>query len=101
MKTKELIKSLNIGTMRPIEDQIYTLTQSVNFSERGERRFIFTCFRSVDQSNLYPVHNRFNITNRVIRNLWKFERDYGQISGIELIYFIESEISRIVNDPNI
>ena len=65
-------------------------------------RAINKMFRLQDTSNLWPVSGKFNATNRAIRRAQKWQRESGvSLQGLEYCYFISSEISSIVNNPNI
>ncbi len=58
-------------------------------------------YRQTDESHLYPVRNRFNVTERAIRKV----RAYSQATEIDTpqAYFdwVETVISEIVNDPRL
>lgn len=54
-------------------------------------------FREQDQSNLYPINNRFNVTDRAIRQAGNFQRANGGVYGLEYAYMIDGLISAIVN----
>lgn len=58
-------------------------------------------FRKIDDSKLWPICGRFNATERAIRRVRKFRREYGNLSPYEYYQSIENEISRIVNDPRL
>lgn len=63
----------------------------------SEKRKINKKFRAADESHLYPINGRFNATNRAIRRASVFERQNGPMTPLEYEYFLEHEISRIVN----
>ena len=65
----------------------------------AERRAINKDYRAQDESHLWPIRGRFNVTARAMRYVNKFERANGAIGGIEYCYVLEGEMSRIVNDP--
>ncbi|MFH2073732.1 MAG: hypothetical protein ABIJ57_00100 [Pseudomonadota bacterium] len=66
------------------------------------RREVNRLFRAQDESRLYPVRGRFSVTERAIRRARRFERESGvPFYGLEYCYFLENEISRIVNDPRL
>lgn len=67
----------------------------------SERKWIKKKFHEMDESHLYPIRGRFNATHRAICRVAKFEKLYGNLYGIELIYAIDNEISKIVNDSNL
>ena len=67
----------------------------------GERRIINRLFRLQDDSHLWPVNGRFNVTERAVRRARAFERQADCMSPLEYAYFIETECSRIVNDPRL
>lgn len=72
---------------------------NVNELSRWE---IFTIFKENDESHLWPVRDRFNVTIRAIRRLQKFEEEGGIVNdGLELWLWLENEISNIVNDPKL
>lgn len=57
-------------------------------------------FRNADESHLYPVHGRFNATERAIRRLRRLRREGLTLNpGYEYALALEREISNIVNDP--
>ena len=56
-------------------------------------------FRSVDESNKWPINGRFNATERAIRNVRKHMKEGGQLSPVEYALALRTEISYIVNDP--
>ena len=66
----------------------------------AERRAINKAYRAQDESNLWPIRNKFNITERAIRQVNKLERANGSIGGLEYCYVLEDAMSRIVNDEN-
>jgi hypothetical protein len=56
-------------------------------------------FREQDESHMWPVNSRFNITDRAIRHAQKFQRESGcTLYGLEYAYFLDEEMGRIVND---
>jgi len=65
---------------------------------RANRREINRVFRIYDESHLWPMCNRFNVTDRAIKRAQKFIRESGHdMAGLEYALFLESEISTIVN----
>ena len=64
----------------------------------ASKRTINKHFRTIDDSNLWPINGRFSATERAIRRARKFENDSGiALEGQEYCLFLEAEISRIVN----
>lgn len=63
-------------------------------------RAINKIYRSQDDSDLWPVKGRFNVTERAIRRVGVFTRSNGAIYGIEYCYALENEMSNIVNSIN-
>jgi hypothetical protein len=58
-------------------------------------------YRSIDESHLWPINNKFNCTERAIRKVRKFEREGGyDLQGLEYCYTLEICISEIVNNSN-
>jgi len=68
---------------------------------RTNRRAIFKHYRGIDDSRLAPISGKFNVTERAIRHLWKFERESGDyLLGLELTLFLDMRISEIVNSTS-
>ena len=58
--------------------------------------------RSIDESHKWPICGRFNATDRAIRRVQKLRREGLDIEGgYEYLLTVESEITRIVNDPKL
>lgn len=69
------------------------------YDGKQNRIAINRLFRLQDDSHLWPINSRFNVTDRAIRNAQKFSNEVGYyIVGLEYAYLLEQEISRIVND---
>ena len=69
-----------------------------NLDGKKNRTAILKHYRKIDDSNLWPINGKFNATNRAINRLYKFERETGYyMTGLVLCYFLENEISKIVN----
>lgn len=64
----------------------------------AERRAINKAYRAQDESHLWPIRGRFNVTDRAIRQVNALERANGAISGLEYCYVLESAMSAIVNN---
>ena len=63
-------------------------------------RAINKLYREQDESHLYPILGRFNVTNRAIRRINReYTRHNGPLYGLEYCYCLENVISQIVNDP--
>ena len=60
-------------------------------------RAINKAYRAQDDSHLWPINNRFNATERAIRQARKLQRESGAIYGLEYCYLLDSLISTIVN----
>lgn len=55
--------------------------------------------RKIDNSNLWPIRGRFNVTERAIRRVRQLRRDgLGIDSRVEYHQVVENEIGQIVND---
>lgn len=61
----------------------------------ANHRAIFKHYRSIDESHLYPIFNRFNVTKRAIQHESKL--GYA-LTGLELCLFLGEEIKNIVNN---
>lgn len=71
----------------------YTYEQVQDMSIRQ----INALFRAQDTSYLFPVNNRFNVTDRAIRRLQRLRRECPIAPGVEYALALDEEISRIVN----
>ena len=63
-------------------------------------RAINKLFREQDESHLWPICGRFNVTERAIRKARAFQRDSGPVYGYEYCMLIDCIISDAVNDEN-
>ena len=54
-------------------------------------------FREMDESDLWPICGKFNVTERAIRKA-AIQRDSGAVYGLEYACLLESIISQEVND---
>ena len=50
-------------------------------------------YRAQDESHLFPINNKFNATERAIRQVRKHDHN----GGLEYCYLIENMLSTIVN----
>jgi hypothetical protein len=57
-------------------------------------------YRQQDESHLFPIRGRFNVTDRAIRQAGKFQRASGAVYGLEYCYLIDHLIGQIVNDES-
>ena len=60
-------------------------------------RAINRMYRAQDESNLWPINNRFNVTERAIRQVRKLSGEIGGLYGLEYCYALEAAMSHIVN----
>ena len=60
-------------------------------------RAINKLYREQDESYLWPINNRFNVTERAIRKARQFQRDAGAVYGLEYSLLLDSIMSNIVN----
>ena len=63
-------------------------------------REINKLYRQQDESDLFPIRGRFNVTERAIRNARAFQRSSGAVYGLEYCYLLEHIMSEIVNNEN-
>lgn len=63
--------------------------------QNGSIRQINAYYRGIDESHLWPVCNRFNVTERAIRRLRKLQLCDG---GLEYFLAFGDEIGRAVNE---
>lgn len=60
-------------------------------------REINRLYRLQDESRLYPVCGKFDVTERAIRRVREMARHNGAMYGLEYAYCLDAEISEIVN----
>ena len=77
-------------------EQIYEKASKKTDSVLGQIRIINRLFRQQDDSGLWPIRGRFNVTERAIRHA----RLYGTMSPLEYAMFLENDTSDIVNNEN-
>jgi len=77
-------------------EDIAALADSAS-SDLAARRIINKAYRAQDESHLWPIRGRFNVTNRAIRRVNAIERHNGAMRTLEYCYAIESVMSEIVN----
>jgi len=63
--------------------------------ENGSTRVINAYFRANDTSHMWPICNKFNVTERAIRRLRKLQHYNG---GYGYFLALDSEIGEIVNE---
>jgi hypothetical protein len=57
-------------------------------------------FRKQDESHLWPIRGRFNVTNRAIKKAQKFCNEINEdLHGFEYADLLDSIMSEIVNNP--
>ena len=79
-------------------EQIAKATNHIT-NRLSNRRAILKLYRAQDESHLWPICGKFNVTNRAARQVSKFERESGcTIEGLEYCYTIEERMSRIGNN---
>lgn len=68
------------------------------YTGRANRAAINRAFRAADESHLWPISGRFNVTERAIRAVQRFMREGGyNLTGLEYALALDAELSRIVN----
>jgi hypothetical protein len=63
-------------------------------------RAINRAYRDQDESNLFPIRGRFDVTERAIRQARKFQRATDAVYGLEYAYLLDHLIGQIVNDES-
>src|SRR3990172_268016 len=79
-------------------EEIAKATQSR--TGRAARRAINKLYREQDESAIWPINGQFNVTERALRQVSKFERSYGSLSGIEYCHVLERFMRNIINKPD-
>ena len=78
--------------------------ENLSYDEINEMsiRKINALFRKNDESRLYPICGRFNVTERAIRRIRQRRREGLCVNdGLEYYLTLENEIREIVNDPRL
>lgn len=70
--------------------------RTVHMSERGARTVLNRIYRKHDESHLWPIRGKFNVTERAIRQVRALEREIGPVD--DYCAELESAMSRIVNN---
>jgi hypothetical protein len=82
-------------------EQIFTIAEKKSQTAKGQRVIINRLFRNQDDSDKWPIHNRFSVIERAIRHARKFEAESGcAMDPLEYAMFLEAEETNIVNDSN-
>ena len=81
------------------EDRMATMFYTQDVTDMSIRQ-INALFRAHDESHLWPVCGRFNVTERAIRRLRKVMQCNGSTGGFEYALMLNGEIGRIVNEEN-
>ena len=71
--------------------------QTENLVGLAERREINKLFRLQDESTLYPVLGRFDVTERAIQRVRRYEQSNGALAGLEYCLALQDEIGDLVN----
>lgn len=64
----------------------------------GQIRLINKAFREEDDSHLYPIFNKFNVTERAIRLAREIIRETGEQNTLAYALTVEAYQTQIVND---
>lgn len=68
-------------------------------TNRANRGAINKLYRKQDDSHLYPINNRFNVTDKAISRAQWFNREAGcDMAGLEYALFIEDMTGFIVSE---
>ena len=79
-------------------EKICKLGEMYSNSNLGFKRVVNKLFKAQDDSHKWPIKNAFNATNRAIGRAKRYEKQSGiELTGLEYCYFVESEISKIIN----
>jgi hypothetical protein len=55
---------------------------------------------SEDESHLFPIRGRYNVTERAIKNLAPHVEQHPRMGGFEYALMLDGEISRLVNSTD-
>jgi hypothetical protein len=78
-------------------EQITAMASKKATTDTGMRKVIHRCYLDQDESYLFPIHSRFNVTIRAIRHVSKFEEQTDRLTPLEYCYQLESCMAEIVN----
>lgn len=77
-------------------DQIADETNDLN--GLANIRAINKIYRKQDESHVWPINGKFDVTERAIRQARKIAQSNGAVYGLEYAYILDSLISEIVNN---
>jgi hypothetical protein len=85
--------------LRKTAEEISRQAEFMSTGIRSETIYINKQYRMQDESNWWPIRNRFNATERAIKRVRNLFTDNGMYcAGLEYCYAIENELSNIVNN---
>ena len=71
-----------------------------NLDGTANIRAINKLYREQDESDLWPIRGKINVTDRAIRKARKIAQANGPYYGLEYCYTLELIMSEIVNNSN-
>ena len=79
-------------------EQIAAKTDHITDSEKN-RKAIRELYHKQDDSHLWPIRGKFNVTTRAAKKVGWFMNETGyDLAGLEYCLALEDEMSRIVNN---
>lgn len=82
-----------------IQGNCFPITKLVDYVPlKVSRNKVNRILRLLDESGKFPIHGRFNATNRAIRRLNQYERSNGVMGLYEYLAVFENEVRNIVNN---
>ena len=84
--------------MRLTAEQIAAKTEHIDDTDKN-RAAIRKLYHAQDESHLWPIRGRFNLTTKAAKKVGWFEGETGQyFTGLEYCYILEDFMSQIAND---
>ena len=89
------LSQLKCGDYNPTAEEIAAAVEHLDGI--ASIRAINSIYREMDESHLWPILDRFNVTERAIRKVRALRRDCPTDDGLAYCYTLEAEMSEIVN----
>ena len=81
-------------------EQIANATDQITDTEKN-RQAIRKLYHKQDDSHLWPIRGKFNVTTRAAKGVGWFMNQTGyDLAGLEYCYALEDEMGKIVNNEN-
>jgi len=77
--------------------EIAEVAETSQSDRQKQYRVVDRLYRQQDESHLWPIKGRFNVTNRAIKSARRYLYERGDLSALEYSLVVDEIISDIVN----